>query len=77
MSSIKIKKPIKSQQADYKTGELLIDLKEGDDVELREDGIYFTRRITLPHDSLEYSKDRRKELVDNEFQKLKKWNGDS
>jgi hypothetical protein len=43
-TSIHITREIQSQQADS-AGQLIVDLRIGDIVELRECGIYFTRKI--------------------------------
>lgn len=43
---IKIKKNIQSQQYD-EDGNCVIDLRKDDIVELKEDGIYFTRKIKV------------------------------
>lgn len=37
-----------SQQSNQETNEPIVDLRVGDVVELREDGIYFTRKINMP-----------------------------
>jgi len=36
-----------SQQSDKETNQRIVDLRVGDLVELKEDGIYFTRKINL------------------------------
>lgn len=45
--SVVITENFLSQQSHQETNEPIVDLRVGDVVELREDGIYFTRKINL------------------------------